>query len=79
MLSQHFGAAERDCSSSDLENISTGEEGTVEAPAAADTCGMLAFRPHSGNKSWCLSPGVIPSCFPWCLGSGCALLDSSEL
>lgn len=30
--------------SSDLENVSTGEEGTVEAPAAAHTCGILAFR-----------------------------------
>lgn len=52
----------------------------MEAPAAAaDTCGMLAIRPFSGNKSWCLSPGVIPGCFPWCLGSGRALPDSSEL
>lgn len=79
MLLQHFGVAERDCSSSDLENTSTGEEGPVEAPAAADTCEMLAFRPFSGNKSWCLSPGVIPGCFPWCLGSGCAFPNSHEL
>lgn len=37
---QYFGEAERDCSSSDLENVSTGREEIVEEPAAAITCGM---------------------------------------
>lgn len=41
---QHFGEAGCNCSSSDLENASTRREGTVEEPAAAVTCGMLAFR-----------------------------------
>lgn len=64
---QHFGEAECDCSSGDLENVSTGGEGTVEEPAAAVTCGMLAFRsPSSDRNSW-LSPGVILGCFPRCL------------
>lgn len=42
VLLQHFG----DCSSGDLQNVSIGDEGTVEEPAAAMTCGMLAFRSH---------------------------------
>ena len=64
---QHCGEAECDCSSGDLENVSTGREGTVEEPAAAVTCGMLAFRSRSGDRSRWPSPGVIPGCFPQCL------------
>ena len=73
---QHFGEAECDCLNGDLENISTGDEGTVEGPAATNTRRMLAFRSHSSNGSQWLSPGVIPGCYSPCLPkrSGLAML-----
>lgn len=59
---QHFGDAEGGCSSGDLENISTGGEGTAEEPAAAVTAQRLAFRSHSSDRSQWSSPGVILGC-----------------
>lgn len=64
---QHVGDAEGGCSSSDLENISTGGEGTAEEPAAAVTARKLAFRSHSSDRSQWLGPRVILGCFSWCL------------